>query len=91
MPYTVTTSGREDIPTDLADGFSFAGRWIISFGSRRHYTGERQDVGVVVMRSYEVNDNEVTIIDGAGLRPVPTRRRRPSKGKISPLEPTNGH
>ena len=48
--YTVTI-GREDIPTDLADGFSFAGRWIVSFGADGAYTGERQDVGVVVTGS----------------------------------------
>jgi hypothetical protein len=64
--YTVTI-GREDIPTDLADGFSFAGRWIITFGPDGTYTGERQDVGVVVSGTYEVNDNEVTITDEQGL------------------------
>jgi hypothetical protein len=59
--------GREDIPTDLADGFSFAGRWIISFGPDGAYSAERQDVGVVVTGSYEVSGNEVTITDEQGL------------------------
>jgi hypothetical protein len=64
--YTVTI-GREDIPTDLADGYSFAGRWIITFGPNGEYTGERQDVGVAVTGSYVVDGNEITITDESGL------------------------
>ncbi|CAN5718717.1 hypothetical protein BH24CHL4_BH24CHL4_16210 [soil metagenome] len=64
--YSVTI-GREDIPSDLADGSSFAGRWIISFNADGSYSGERQDVGVVVTGEYEVNGNEVTITDQEGL------------------------
>lgn len=59
--------GREDIPSDLADGFNFAGRWIISFTADGAYSAERQDVGVVVTGAYEVNGNEVTITDNEGL------------------------
>jgi len=59
--------GREDIPTDLPDGMSFAGRWIVSFNADGTYVGERQDVGVLVSGTYDVSGNEVTITDDGGL------------------------
>ncbi len=64
--YAVALS-RDDIPTDLADGYGFVGRWIISFNDDGSYVGERQDVGIVVTGTYTTSGSQVTVTDESGL------------------------
>lgn len=58
---------RDDIPTDLAGGYGFVGRWIISFNDDGSYVSERQDVGIVVTGTFTTSGSQVTITDESGL------------------------
>jgi hypothetical protein len=58
---------KEDVPLDMVNGPSTIGQWQISFNDDGSYSMTRSDVGELVTGFYEVDGNQVTITDEAGL------------------------
>ena len=64
--YTVSLT-QEDIPTTLAGGDGYIGRWRVEFAPDGAYFAERQDVGIVITGTYTVDGNRLDITDESGL------------------------
>ena len=64
--YAVSIS-EEDVPLSLIGSAALQGAWTVRFNDDGSYTIERQDVGLVVMGSFSVEADEVTITDESGL------------------------
>ena len=64
--YSVSLT-KDDVPTTLAGGDSYIGRWRIEFAADGTYSAERQDVGVVISGTYMVDGDQLEITDESGL------------------------
>jgi hypothetical protein len=58
---------KDDVPEDVAYGPTVIGQWQISFNADGTYTMTRADVGELVSGTYEVDGDQVTLTDEAGL------------------------
>src|SRR5690349_12771504 len=57
-----------DVPLDVANGPALYGRWQIHFNADGSYSTERADVtGDMVTGTYELDGNQLTVTDEAGL------------------------